>query len=216
MSIISNFLFRIFEVTSLLYKKKWLFILILINIVCLSCKKQDPKICLRPFSGISNQEVLEVKKALEAYYHYPVTLLKEQALPSFAFHPPLNRYMADSLLLFLKSGKPDEFDKVIGLTHHDISTNKNNNPHYGIFGLAFLGGESCIVSSFRLNKLSDLFYLRLSKVAVHELGHTLGLPHCEKSKKCFMTSAKGKLKTIDQEELKLCNDCRESIGLNTD
>ena len=99
------------------------------------------------------------------------------------------------------------------LNYNDISTNKNNNPHYGIFGLAFLEGESCVISSFRLNKLNNLFYLRLSKVAVHEIGHTIGLYHCESSEKCFMTSAKGKLKTIDKEELKLCDNCRKIIGL---
>ncbi|HXA01279.1 MAG TPA: zinc-dependent metalloprotease family protein [Cytophagaceae bacterium] len=192
---------------------KYLIILISIYLVCISCKKSEPKICLRPFSGISKKEVIEVKKSLEAYYHYPVTILKKQALPKSALYEPFNRYMADSLLIYLKLGKPHEFDKIIGLTDYDISTNKNNNPHYGIFGLAFIGGESCVVSSFRLNKLSTLFDMRLSKLAVHEIGHTLGLDHCASSEKCFMTSAKGKLKNIDQEELKLCDNCREIIGL---
>lgn len=192
---------------------KCLIVLIHLYLGCLSCKKPDPRICLLPFSGISTKEADEIKNSLEAYYHYPVTILKEQAIPKSALYKPLTRYMADSLLIFLKVIKPHGYDKIIGLTHYDISTNKNNTPHYGIFGLAFLGGESCVVSSFRLNKQSDLFYLRLSKVAVHEIGHTLGLHHCEGSEKCFMTSAKGKIKTIDREELKLCDNCREIIGL---
>jgi archaemetzincin len=192
---------------------KCFLILISFSLACLSCKKPNLKICLQPFPGISEKEVTEVKKSLEAYYHYPVTVLKERELPKSALYKSLNRYMADSLLVFLKTVKPDGFDKIIGLTNYDISTNKNNNPHYGIFGLALVEGESCVVSSFRLNKLSDLFYLRLSKVAMHEIGHTLGLPHCESSEKCFMSSAKGKLKTIDQEGSNLCENCREIIGL---
>jgi archaemetzincin len=195
---------------------KFLPLLILLFLLSASCKKTDPKICLQPFQGIHEKEVMEVKKSVEAYYHFHVTVLEDKALPENSNYKPLHRYSADSLLLFLKNNKPQEYDKIIGLTNRDISTNKNDNPYYGIFGLAFLGGESCVVSSFRLNKLNDLFYQRLAKVAVHEIGHTLGLPHCEHSEKCFMTSAKGKLKTIDGEEFKLCDHCRESIGLKGD
>jgi archaemetzincin len=55
-------------------------------------------------------------------------------------------------------------------------------------GLGFCPGNVCVASTFRLSKknLKEQFY----KVAIHELGHTQGLPHCE-DKSCFMRDAEG-------------------------
>lgn len=55
--------------------------------------------------------------------------------------------------------------------------------------------------------------LRLRKVAVHEFGHNLGLPHCP-NKNCVMTSAAEKLTTIDNEKLALCKNCKKIINYN--
>ena len=78
-------------------------------------------------------------------------------------------------------------------------------------GLGYRPGNSCVVSTFRLkttNKL--LFYKRLEKVVLHELGHNLGLPHCE-NPKCVMTNAAEKISTVDNANALLCDACAKRI-----
>jgi len=113
----------------------------------------------------------------------------------------------------------------LGLTSKDISVTKRDDsgnikkPEYkyqdwGIMGLAYCPGESCVVSTFRIkHKNKTVYFDRLKKVAVHEFGHNLGLPHCP-NKKCVMTDAVESVKTIDNAKLKLCNDCAGKISLN--
>ena len=71
--------------------------------------------------------------------------------------------------------------------------------------------EICI-SSFRI-KTPDkiLFNDRLVKVALHELGHTMGLPHCTFSRTCFMEAAEGTVKSVDRETRFLCSNCKKLI-----
>jgi archaemetzincin len=49
------------------------------------------------------------------------------------------------------------------------------------------------------------------KVVIHEIGHTLGIPHCETNIKCLMNDAKGKGSQVKNELLWICNDCRKKI-----
>ena len=49
--------------------------------------------------------------------------------------------------------------------------------------------------------------VRLAKVAVHEIEHTLGLPHCP-TRGCLMEDAEGKVVTVDRER-NFCAHCRQ-------
>ena len=80
-------------------------------------------------------------------------------------------------------------------------------------GLANSPGRSCIISTFRIktpNKV--LFNDRFIKVALHELGHTMGLPHCTFSNTCFMEAAEGTIKSVDRETKNLCSNCKKLIS----
>ena len=92
---------------------------------------------------------------------------------------------------------------TIGLTNKDISTDNGNIIDWGVMGLAYMPGKSCTVSPFRLSKknINEQYF----KVAIHELGHTQGLPHCL-GVLCLMTDAKGKNKT--DKEKGFCNKCK--------
>ena len=82
---------------------------------------------------------------------------------------------------------------------------------FGVMGLAYCPGESAIVSTFRLrNNNRSLESERFKKVVIHEFGHNLGLPHCL-NKNCVMTSAAEKIATIDNEQLQLCDDCKNKL-----
>ena len=172
------------------------------------------KIGILPFSEADASYSKLLKSEIELFYNCEVIILPEQKLPDFAFYKPRNRYKADSLLKYLKIKLPKECDYILGITGKDISTKDETHEDWGVFGLGFIGGPSCVVSDFRLKKsATDKHHLqeRLIKVVLHELGHTLGLPHCTADKKCLMEDADGTIKSVDREEKYLCESCKKKL-----
>ena len=125
--------------------------------------------------------------------------------PVLARYLPRNRYRADSLIHFLKS-QTSKGHITLGLTNKDISTTKNEVADWGIMGLGFRPGNACVASSFRLSKTET--NIQLFKVAIHELGHTQGLPHCN-IKSCFMRNAEGGNPTNDEKDF--CIKCKSIL-----
>jgi archaemetzincin len=86
-----------------------------------------------------------------------------------------------------------------------------------VFGEAQLGGPRAIVSAHRLR---EEFYglprdekkldARLAKEALHELGHTLGLRHCD-DWRCVMASSHA-VERLDLKEAQYCRQCAQRIG----
>jgi archaemetzincin len=58
---------------------------------------------------------------------------------------------------------------------------------------------------------SSLFRQRVTKEAVHELGHTYGLVHCP-NRRCVMAFSNS-LHDTDVKSLEFCPICRERLGL---
>ena len=186
---------------------------------------QESFIAIQPFEEFSSKEAKMIQQEIAEFYHANVTLLKPIELPKNAYvNVKSSRYRADSLIRFLRKNIDRSYDFVIGLTNKDISTTKYSNrstktikePIYkyadwGIFGLAFMPGKSCIVSTFRLKEKN--FRSRFIKICCHELGHNFGLPHCS-DKSCIMQDAAETIKTIDNVKLNLCNSCKNKIGFN--
>ncbi len=134
-------------------------------------------------------------------------ILQQTALPQNAFYRPRNRYLADSLLLFLKASSHHKDEYVLGITNRDISTKKGNIDNWGVMGLGFRPGNACVISTFRIKKElknQEQQSGRFLKVALHELGHNFGLDHCP-NQRCIMVDAEGKNK-LDGEE-NLCKNC---------
>ncbi len=102
-------------------------------------------------------------------------------MPESASAHDRGRYNANRILDYLQQQYPNQ--KVIALTLKDICTNKNGIPCWGIFGLNYLGKPYSVSSVHRIK--SDKTNL-LSKVAIHELDHSLGIPHCKSGNPCLM------------------------------
>lgn len=161
---------------------------------------------------LPSEDVEFVEKSLLAFYDLKVLMLERAPLPKAAYYPKRKRYRAEKLLLFLNQRLPDDGFRILGLTGVDISTTKGQHEDWGILGLADVDGKACVLSSYRTKrraKGATHARIRLGKVAVHEIGHTLGLPHCD-NQGCLMEDAEGSVLTTDRE-YDLCHDCRQRL-----
>lgn len=185
---------------------------------------------IQPLGDVPENEILAVKETVKDMYGFAVVELDQQPMPDMAYteirYP---RYRADSILTWLleddyQSSIPDSVNIVLSLTKSDISITKYNKEtgeikdpewkykDYGIFGLGRINGGVCVVSSHRLgNGVSKkIFEKRLTRIACHEVGHVLGLPHCP-VEKCLMNDANESIKTIDKSTGVLCQNCKTAI-----
>ena len=165
--------------------------------------------------GTFEKELLEkTAEAVIEEFHIPV-ILREGHLDVSEFYDSARRqYNGNNLLKRIDLLKAKDSLKSIGIFSVDLFIPILTF----IFGQAFLGGQSGIVSVYRLNNerygmYSDqsLLLSRLKKVVIHELGHSFGLIHCLNSK-CVMRSTTY-VEDIDQKEQHLCSACRSGLGI---
>ncbi|WP_228447839.1 Zn-dependent protease [Chryseobacterium sp. KBW03] len=189
-----------------------LFYFIVIFFLTFSCsekqsaiKKKEEKpaitILIQPFKDIQPESVEKIAEGIKKVYPN-VKVLTAIDFPENTYYKERNRYRADSIIKFLNSKTKEGF-VMIGLTSKDISATRGKIKDFGIMGLGFRPGKACVASKFRLSKENqdEQFY----KIAIHELGHTQGLPHCPE-KMCFMRDAEGKNPT--NEETDFCKKCK--------
>lgn len=220
-------------------KKIWRIVLcIMVGFTFLaSCKKgadevnAETTVLVQPFAGMNKDLVDTVINSFKEVYGIKAYSTTAIGIPDHSFvNIKSPRYRADSLIRYLRDSiypQHDQIDFVVGLIDEDISTTKYTDyankvikspeskyKDWGIYGLGFCPGTTCIVSTYRLEKgtSKENFIMRLKKVSCHELGHNFGLPHCPNTD-CIMQDAAETIKTIDNVELHLCNDCRKKIGL---
>ena len=203
---------------------KYIYFLILIFFICCKPKiNNETVVGIQPYKGFPKTKTDTIAKAIAKYYNVKTIVLSVKELPKTAYtNYKAPRYRADSLIKIQNKNLTDKIDFVLGLTDKDICITKydedgsvkkptNKYTDFGIMGLAYSPGKSCIISSFRLqHKNKNTHFSRLKKVAVHELGHNLGLPHCA-DKKCVMTDAVESVATIDNANLDLCENCKSII-----
>lgn len=202
-------------------------VFLLVFIILISCQKKSASetvVGIQSYEDFPRAKRDTLAKTIANFYEVKIVLLPDVELPKSAFIQVKSaRYRADSIIRIQNRKRVDTIDYILGLTQRDISTTKKDKdgntktPKYkyedwGIMGLAFCPGKSCIVSSFRLqHKNPDIYLTRLKKVTIHELGHNLGLAHCP-NKKCVMTDAVESVATIDNAVLALCDSCKSKIS----
>lgn len=171
----------------------------------ISCTSNNRRvIVIQPLGDFSKEEALQVLEGIKELN--PSTVLNETIpFPDKAYYKPRNRYRADSLIHYLSS-RIGKDSVIIGLSKKDISVTKGEFSDWGVMGLGYCPGNACIASSFRLkkNNKNEQFY----KVALHELGHTQGLTHCN-DKTCLMRDAEGG-NPLDEEK-DFCSSCKKTL-----
>jgi len=75
-----------------------------------------------------------------------------------------------------------------------------------VFGESQLGGKAAVVSLFRAkSKNLEQSYNRAAKIAIHEIGHLLGIVHC-RTPDCLMGFSNN-LEKLDSLPLRFCQAC---------
>ena len=107
---------------------------------------------------------------------------------------------------------PQTNSKILGVTSVDLFVPVLTY----VFGEAQLDGSVSVVSTYRLDNTiygleADpvLFFERILKEAVHELGHSFGLYHC-KNLDCAMHASTA-VEDIDVKGAALCPACQSNI-----
>lgn len=183
---------------------KNLLLLLLLLLLTGNEEKGTKVIVLQPFGDFPKAEAQIVFDKIRKV-NPNVVLRSTVPFPEKSYYKPRNRYRADILIAEL-SKKAGRDTVIVGLSHRDISTTKGKIYDWGVMGLGYKPGNSCVVSTFRLAKKnkSEQFY----KVVLHELGHTQGLPHCP-VKTCLMRDAEGGNPLNDEKDF--CPSCRTKL-----
>ena len=132
--------------------------------------------------------------------------------PEPARHPERGQYYSTELLARMKGVRAPAAWRLLGLTCHDLYIPTLTF----VFGEAQLEGHCAVVSMHRLRQEfyglppdSRLLRERLLKEAVHELGHTLKLRHCD-DYRCVMAPSHS-VEWVDLKGSTFCPSCRDRI-----
>lgn len=202
MNIFTFYLFTLFPlINSLVFDKQ---------VINLSPQKQV--VYVQTMGQVNNADLNLVVESIRTFYGLKVVVNGEFPVLDSLKVRSGTRFQANKILKVSKNINKHLDGKVLILTNYDICTDRKLNGRvykdWGIFGLAGINGKTTVVSTFRIktNRTN-----RLTKVTVHELGHTLGLDHCTNDVKCVMSDADGKGSNVDGTEIKLCSECKKHI-----
>ncbi|MCX7823083.1 MAG: hypothetical protein N2260_06555 [Syntrophobacterales bacterium] len=137
----------------------------------------------------------------------PVSIIGEIEIPEETFILERRQYDAGLMLKILEEVSTNHFC-ILGVTYVDLCI-----PVFTyVFGEAQLGGRTAIVSTYRLQRgelgetiSESVFYERVVKVALHEIGHVFSLYHCE-NEYCLMRFS-SKLGALDSLPILFCDRC---------
>jgi len=180
-------------------------------------------IALQPLGGYDTNQLTTVSKEIADFFKTRVLILQPVAIPRSFYFVSNDDYSADSLIQFLSKFINDTIVKIVGVIHTNIYTlnkqkiqmNKEQSIVYeprNIFGLGYIGGNTSVVSDYRLQSNDKgLFDNRLKKVILHELGHNLGLSHCTVDS-CLMSETNGDIGRLNKTGGDYCKKCRRKLN----
>jgi archaemetzincin len=171
---------------------------------------------LLPIGNIDDGLLKDICPAIEDILHVPCKVLPARLDPEFAFHGERQQYHSSEILQRMQGFLTTDSWRVLGIGAVDMYIPILTF----VFGEAQMGGPCAVVSAHRLRQEfyglpadRRLFRQRLIKEAVHEVGHTLNLTHCD-DYRCAMASSHA-VEWIDLKESALCTTCQGTVTLTS-
>jgi len=170
------------------------------------------KLILRPLTQINSHILEMLKQSLEQTFNCPVEIKAQISNLDNAYNPERKQYLAPLLLSTLRSLGMEPDERCLGIVDVDLYSPGLNF----VFGEADISSGVAIVSLYRLRQEhyglpqdEKLFQDRAIKEAVHELGHTCYLTHCE-NVNCVMHFSNS-LADTDIKRASLCQKCQQIL-----
>ena len=170
------------------------------------------RIQVLPLGSLPNAVLAELCGGLAEVFGSRCELLRAEPAPARAFNASRQQYSSTEILAGLAGRKPPDTSRLVAVTSSDLYVPVLTF----VFGEAQLEGRCAVVSTCRLRQ--EFYGLpadprleshRLLKEAVHELGHTFGLAHCE-NYECVMAPSHA-VEWIDLKSSKFCGACRRYL-----
>ena len=169
----------------------------------------------RPIEILALQDLTPVElenlaRILAGAFRVPCHVRSDTLNVEFAYDARRNQFHSTAILAALQP--LTNGNRILAVTGMDLYVPVLTF----VFGEAQLTGNCAVVSLHRLRE--EVYGLppnpqlqaeRLFKEAVHELGHTFGLRHCD-DWRCVMTSSHS-VEWLDVKSVKFCRACRKAI-----
>jgi len=167
---------------------------------------------LLPIGNVDDALLKTLRPALEEIFLVRCKILPVRLDPQFAFHGERQQYHSSEILQRMQSFLTQDSWRILGVVGVDLYIPILTF----VFGEAQMGGPCALVSAHRLRQElyglphdPELFRQRVLKEAVHELGHTLNLTHCD-DYTCAMAPSHA-VEWIDLKESTLCASCKNAV-----
>jgi archaemetzincin len=162
--------------------------------------------------GVGRERLDRLARDLARIFGTSCRVLDGVVDAKFAHNAARGQYHSTAILERLQAVYSSGNSRLLGVTSVDLFV-----PIFTfVFGEAQLEGNCALASLYRLNeehyglpadegKLRE----RLAKEAVHELGHTFGLQHCE-DWQCVMASSHS-VELVDVKSAVFCEECARAV-----
>jgi len=164
--------------------------------------------------GTVDENILrEIRKELEEIYPESECSILDESMPipMDAYDRKRRQFYSTRILAEISKLRV-RADRILGVTEADLYVPQLNF----VFGEAMCPGKTAIISLFRLKPEfyghptdPELLINRSVKEAVHEIGHTLGLKHCQ-NPHCVMFFSNSVMDT-DRKGKVFCESCYSKV-----
>lgn len=170
-------------------------------------------ITIQPLGEITSEVLTQISTGLERTYHCRPRLTEPVRIPTSSWLPSRKQYDSAHIIIALSAEERAAGEKILGICDVDLCSPILTF----VYGAAEVGGRAAVLSLRRLRPEAyglppneALFFERARKVAIHEIGHTIGLKHCFRYD-CIMHSTES-IEGTDLKREEFCADCAEKLS----